>query len=586
MAQEPDQPGGDLIHYGIREHGMGGVMTGMAAHRGILPVGGTFFVFSDYMRGAVRIAALSNVHVVYSWTHDSIGLGQDGPTHQPIEQLAAMRAMPQLRVIRPADANETAQAWRIAVDRDGPTALILSRQALPVLAETATLAPDGVARGAYVLRDPDSDPPRIVLIGTGSEVQLCLAAADLLAAGGIAARVVSFPSWDLFADQPEGYRREVFPGGIPRLAVEAASSFGWERYADATVCIDQFGASAPGDVAMEEFGFTPEHVAERANLLLGAGPTGDRGRRPGPRLRSPDQNSVPPERTPMTTLNDLYDQQGQSPWIDNLRRDWLEDGTMAGLVADGIRGVTSNPTILAKAIDGQDTYDDQFGALIKTKSVEDAYWDLVVDDINAALAILRPVYDSSGGTDGFVSVEVAPALAHDTEGTINAARSLHQRIDQPNVLVKIPATQEGVPAIRQMISEGRSINVTLIFSITRYGEVIEAYLSGLEALVASGTEDLSHVASVASFFISRVDTEVDRRIESAAGSDAKRTSSSSCGARRPWPRVAWPTSCSRRTSPGPAGRHWPPRGPGSSARCGPRPRPRTRTTPTCSTWTR
>jgi transaldolase len=221
----------------------------------------------------------------------------------------------------------------------------------------------------------------------------------------------------------------------------------------------------------------------------------------------------------VTTLNDLYDQQGQSPWIDNLRRDWLEDGTMAGLVAKGIRGVTSNPTILAKAIDGQDTYDAQFGTLIETKSVEDAYWDLVLQDVGAALAILRPVFDSSGGADGFVSVEVAPALAHDTEGTIKAARTLHERIDQPNALVKIPATRECVPSIRQMISEGRSINVTLIFSIARYGEVIEAYLSGLEALVASGTEDLSHVASVASFFISRVDTEVDRRLESAARSD-------------------------------------------------------------------
>ena len=272
VAQSVEQPGGDLVHYGIREHGMGAVMTGMAAHRGTLPVGGTFFVFSDYMRGAVRLAALSNVHVVYSWTHDSIGLGQDGPTHQPVEQLAAMRAMPDLRVIRPADANETVQAWRIAVDEDGPTALILSRQGLPVLAATATLAPTGVARGAYVLQDPEEGPPRITLIGTGSEVQLCMAAAERLASDGIAARVVSFPSWDLFAVQPDDYRREVFPPGIPRLAVEAASSFGWERYAEATVCLDRFGASAPGDVAMEELGFTPDHVAERATSLLDAGP--------------------------------------------------------------------------------------------------------------------------------------------------------------------------------------------------------------------------------------------------------------------------------------------------------------------------
>jgi transketolase len=208
------------------------------------------------------------VHVIYSWTHDSIGLGQDGPTHQPVEQLAAMRAMPDLRVIRPGDANETAQAWRIAVDSDGPTALILSRQELPVLAETAALADPGVSRGAYVLRDPADGPARVVLIGTGSEVHLCLAAADLLAADGLAARVVSFPSWDLFAVQPEGYRNQVLPPGVPRLAVEAASPFGWERYADATVTIDHFGASAPGEVAMEEFGFTPEHVATEATALL------------------------------------------------------------------------------------------------------------------------------------------------------------------------------------------------------------------------------------------------------------------------------------------------------------------------------
>ncbi len=267
-AQSADEPGGSLIHYGIREHGMGGIMNGMAAHLGVLPVGGTFFVFSDYMRGAVRIAALSDVHVVYSWTHDSIGLGQDGPTHQPVEQLAAMRAMPDLRVIRPADANETAQAWRIAVDSDGPTALILSRQELPVLAETVALADPGVSRGAYVLREPEGGAAQVVLIGTGSEVQLCLAAADRLADEGVRARVVSFPSWDLFATQPEGYRYQVLPEGLPRLAVEAASPFGWERYADATVAIDHFGASAPGEVAMEEFGFTPEHVAAEAAALV------------------------------------------------------------------------------------------------------------------------------------------------------------------------------------------------------------------------------------------------------------------------------------------------------------------------------
>jgi transaldolase len=218
----------------------------------------------------------------------------------------------------------------------------------------------------------------------------------------------------------------------------------------------------------------------------------------------------------MTKLHELFDQQGQSPWIDNLKRSFLTGGRLAELVGIGVRGVTSNPTIFAKAIEGGDDYDDQFRSLTSRMAVDDAYWELVIDDITKALAVLRPLYDSSGGTDGFVSLEVAPALAHDTSASIEAARTLHGRIDAPNLFVKIPATAEGVPAIRQMISEGHSINVTLIFSLERYGEVIEAYLSGLEALAATERVDLSRVASVASFFVSRVDTEVDRRLETVA----------------------------------------------------------------------
>jgi len=214
----------------------------------------------------------------------------------------------------------------------------------------------------------------------------------------------------------------------------------------------------------------------------------------------------------MTRLHDLYDTQGQSPWIDNVNRPALLDGGLKQLVTDGIRGVTSNPTIFQKAMTGSDAYDEQFTSLIGHVSVEQAFWEMAIDDVTAACGILRPVYDASGGTDGFVSIEVSPVLASDTDGTIKEARDLHERIQLPNLLVKIPATVEGVPAIRQMISEGRKINVTLIFSLTRYDAVIEAYLSGLEALAASGG-DLSQVHSVASFFVSRVDTEVDRRLQ-------------------------------------------------------------------------
>jgi transaldolase len=218
----------------------------------------------------------------------------------------------------------------------------------------------------------------------------------------------------------------------------------------------------------------------------------------------------------MTKLHDVYEQQGQSPWLDNLRRDYLRGGRLAQYVDQGIRGVTSNPTIFAKAIEGGTDYDEQFGQLLASHTVEEAYWELVVSDIRDALAVLRPVYDSSDGVDGFVSLEVAPGLAHDTAGTITAARHFHQLVDEPNLYVKIPATVEGVPAIRAMFAEGRSINITLLFSLERYGEVIEAYLAGLEDFVAGGATDLSAVSSVASFFVSRVDTEVDRRLDTLA----------------------------------------------------------------------
>jgi transaldolase len=218
----------------------------------------------------------------------------------------------------------------------------------------------------------------------------------------------------------------------------------------------------------------------------------------------------------MTKLHDLYGQQGQSPWLDNLRRDYLRGGRLAELVGQGIRGVTSNPTIFAKAIESGNDYDAQFRALLASHTVEEAYWELVVTDIRDALAILRPVHDASGGVDGFVSLEVASSLAHDTEGTIKAARHFHQLVAEPNLYVKIPATAEGVPAIRAMFAEGRNINITLLFSLERYVEVIEAYIGGLEDLAASGVTDLSGVRSVASFFVSRVDTEVDRRLETLA----------------------------------------------------------------------
>jgi transketolase len=265
---------GRNLHFGVREHGMAAALNGMAAHGGMIPFGSTFLIFSDYMRPAIRLAALMDLGVIYVFTHDSIGLGEDGPTHQPIEQLAALRAIPRLVVIRPADANETAVAWRIAIaSRDRPVALALTRQNVPVLDRNQFAAAEGLRRGAYVLVDAPGGKPDLVLIGTGSEVSLVVAARQKLAEQNIQARVVSMPSWELFDQQPRDYRESVLPQSIrPRLAVEAGLPQGWHYYVGDggdIIGIERFGASAPGNVVMEKLGFTVDHVVERARALLG-----------------------------------------------------------------------------------------------------------------------------------------------------------------------------------------------------------------------------------------------------------------------------------------------------------------------------
>jgi len=267
-----ETPAGRNLHFGVREHVMGAILNGLALYGGMIPYGGTFFIFTDYMRPPVRMAALMQLHVIHVWTHDSAWVGEDGPTHQPVEQLATFRAIPNLTVIRPADANETVAAWRVALERrNGPTALLLTRQNVPVLAETTPDAAETVARGAYVLADTPATPS-VILIATGSEVYLAMEARDLLAQKGVAARVVSMPSWELFDAQPASYREAVLPPQVTaRLAVEAGISMGWSKYIGPdgdTVCLDHFGVSAPFEVLMKKFGFTPENIVERALELL------------------------------------------------------------------------------------------------------------------------------------------------------------------------------------------------------------------------------------------------------------------------------------------------------------------------------
>ncbi|KGQ23018.1 transketolase [Thermus filiformis] len=259
-----ENPGGRYLHFGVREHAMGAVLNGLNLHGGYRAYGGTFLVFSDYMRPAIRLAALMGTPTVFVFTHDSIALGEDGPTHQPVEHLMSLRAIPNLWVIRPADAYETFYAWQVALARkEGPTALVLTRQAVPLLSPEKAR---GLLRGGYVLEDAEN--PRAVLLATGSEVHLALKAKSLLEAEGVPVRVVSLPSWELFEAQPEAYRREVLPPGLPVVAVEAGASLGWERYAQKVVGLDRFGASAPYPEVYERLGFTPERVAEAVRALL------------------------------------------------------------------------------------------------------------------------------------------------------------------------------------------------------------------------------------------------------------------------------------------------------------------------------
>ncbi len=260
LAQSVEHPDGRQVYYGIREHGMGAAMVGMALHGGVLPAGGTFFVFLDYMRPAVRLAALSRAKVVFVFTHDSVGVGEDGPTHQPVEHIATLRAIPDLQVIRPADANETMAAWVAAVEHDGPTALVLSRQNIPVRTDGSAVHP-----GAGVVRD--ADDPQLVIVATGSEVALAVAASEALA-GELRVRVVSMPSWDRFERQGDDVRAAILPDGVPVLSVEAAATFGWARWADRSIGIDRFGASAPGAVALDRLGINLDNVVTTARAMV------------------------------------------------------------------------------------------------------------------------------------------------------------------------------------------------------------------------------------------------------------------------------------------------------------------------------
>jgi transketolase len=282
---------GRNLHFGVREHGMGAILNGIVLHGGFIPYGGTFLVFSDYMRPAIRLSALMEQRVIYVFTHDSIGVGEDGPTHQPIEHLAALRTIPHLVVIRPAEATETAVAWKVALERkDGPTALALTRQNLPIIDRSKYPAADLVAKGAYILADSEGKPD-LILLASGSEVSLALEAQEKLAGKGIAIRVVSMPSWELFDEQPQTYQDEVLPPDVTaRLAIEMGVAQGWQKYVGTkgvVLSIEKFGASAPAKVVMENYGFSVKNVVEHVTKLLKAKPAKARPTKAKPAGRKP-----------------------------------------------------------------------------------------------------------------------------------------------------------------------------------------------------------------------------------------------------------------------------------------------------------
>ncbi len=507
---EATTPGGRNMHFGVREHAMGAIANGMALCY-LRPYTATFLVFSDYMRPPIRLAAIMELPVVFVFSHDSIGVGEDGPTHQPVEHLAALRAVPGLNVIRPGDANETAEAWRMALSQGNrPSALILSRQALPTLDRVKYNAAAGLQRGAYVLTRDDGRPD-LILLATGSEVPLAVAAHEKLASEGIRSRVVSMPSWSVFEQQDATYRESVLPRAVrARVAVEMAAGLGWDRYVGmdgATVTMSTFGASAPISRLQAKFGFTVDHVCGVARKVL-----------------------AEVKGTHMTNPLKALTEAGQSVWLDFLDRSFLKGGGFQKLIdEDSLGGVTSNPTIFEKAMGHGDAYDDAFNAYLAknpgAKAV-DIYEHLAVQDIQTAADLLRPVHDRLKARDGYVSLEVSPYLANDTQGTINEARRLWAWVDRPNLMIKVPGTQAGVPAIRALIEDGLNINVTLLFSIDAYKAVAEAFVAGLEARVAKG-QDISRISSVASFFVSRIDTVMDKKIDALGTQEAPNTEAKS-----------------------------------------------------------
>lgn len=476
---------GNYLHYGVREFGMAAIMNGIALHGGYRPFGGTFLMFSEYARNALRMAALMKLNPIYVFTHDSIGLGEDGPTHQPVEQTATLRLLPNMDVWRPGDAVETQVAWTVALEStDHPTSLILSRQNLPHQQRDADQV-EAIRRGGYVLSEAKGGAPRAVLIGTGSELSLAVVAQQALAAQGIPVRVVSLPSWFQFKRQDSAWQARVLPAGVPRIAVEAGVTGWWREVVGldgAVVGIDSFGESGPAPALYQHFGITSDNVVNAARRTLGV-----------------TESRIAP-----------IARHGQQIWLDQLSRHLVTSGELQRWVNEhAVAGVTSNPAIFAQALAQDASYAPALTILREQEEdLERRFERLAIPDVQAACDVLRPLFDGSRGDAGYVSFEVSPRLSRNADTTLAAARRLWKEIDRPNVMIKIPATEECLSAITDAIADGININVTLIFSRMQASRVFEACAAGLAKRLAQGL-DASAVRAVASVFVSRLDAQVD-----------------------------------------------------------------------------
>ena len=492
--------GGNYLHYGVREFGMAAILNGVALHGGFRGFGGTFLMFSEYARNALRMAALMKLNPIQVFTHDSIGLGEDGPTHQPVEQTATLRLIPNMDVWRPGDAVETQAAWNAAIEsRDHPTCLVLSRQNLPHQARDAAQIAQ-IARGGYVLREAANGAPQAVLIATGSELDLAVRAQAQLAAEGLAVRVVSMPSTFQFRRQDAAWQAAVLPPGLPRVAVEAGATAGWREFVGldgAVVGLDRFGESAPAPQLFALFGITAEAVVAATRRVLGLNASGAASR------------IAPIAR------------HGQQIWLDQLSRSLVASGALQRWVDEhAVAGVTSNPAIFASALASDSAYAPALTALrAEEPDLERRFERLAIPDVQAACDALRPVYEGKGNRSradaGYVSFEVSPSLSRDGAGTLAAARRLWAQIGRPNAMIKIPATPQCLGAIADALAEGINVNVTLMFSPRHVEQVFAACAQGLQRRADQGLP-LAGVRAVASLFVSRVDTLADTLLPAGA----------------------------------------------------------------------